>query len=181
MDIPLALYGLVLFGLGFAAGLVVAGLRKEAKPKETPQTPEPDTAFQPPNAQPENTPPKPPSEAANPQPVRWVPSAALPKTRQERAPNADVMAELAKYVLPKEKPKAASMAVEVDEILQELLEKSSMQGRDIRLLEQPDYGLLVVVDGEVFNGVGEVQDAAAHDLIQRAVAEWQRRTTARFS
>jgi hypothetical protein len=77
----------------------------------------------------------------------------------------------------KEKPKPQTMAMEIDAILQEMLPESALAGRTIRLQDQPDFGLLVIVDGENYSGVGSVPDEAVRALIGSAVAEWQRRAS----
>jgi hypothetical protein len=184
MDPTLALYALVFFGLGFAAGLIVASLRKETKTEKSGPADEPGVIPQAQTIeQVEQLPPalEIPTSPPPTRPVRWVSSSSTTQARPAPATNRDVMAELAKYVLPKEQPKPPSMVEEIDGLVQEMLALSPLKGRDIRLLEQPDHGLQVVVDGEVYNGVNEVRDEGARQLIQQAVAEWQRRARQRLS
>ena len=81
---------------------------------------------------------------------------------------------------PKGKPKEPlqelkSIATQVDEILQEKLARSPYKDRVVRLLELPSRGMVVVVNGTQFDGVGEVPDPEVRQIIQESVAEWERR------
>jgi hypothetical protein len=69
-----------------------------------------------------------------------------------------------------------SIAAQVDEIVQERLPTSPYFNRTIKLLELPGRGLVVVVDGVEFEGVGEVTDPAVQAFLRECVAEWERRT-----
>jgi hypothetical protein len=71
----------------------------------------------------------------------------------------------------KEAPK--SIVGQIDEILQEKLPLTSLNTRSIRLIELPDKGMLVMVDGQAFEGVGDVADPEVKQLIQACVAEWE--------
>jgi hypothetical protein len=77
---------------------------------------------------------------------------------------------------PKETPKELkSIAVQVDEILQEKLAGSPDKIHVIRLLELPGKGVAVLVDNTQYEGVGEVPDPEVRQVIQESVAEWERR------
>lgn len=69
-----------------------------------------------------------------------------------------------------------SIAAQVDEIVQERLPDSSFAGRIIELRDLPKGGMVVVVDGEQYQGVGDVADLDVRAFLQDCVGEWERRT-----
>jgi len=78
---------------------------------------------------------------------------------------------------PVEKPKApASIVTQIDEVLQEMLETSSLQTRAIRLSEDPRKGVIVWVGVEHYDGIDAVKDDEIREFIRKAVKEWERRT-----
>lgn len=102
-----------------------------------------------------------PSPASQPKPARVGPVDIL-----SRAILADVR-----------KPEAppASIAAQIDEILQEKLVAEPAITRAVRLLEIPGKGMVVMVGLDQYAGVDEVPDADVRALIHSAVAEWERR------
>ena len=74
---------------------------------------------------------------------------------------------------PPEPPK--SIAEQIDEIVQSLLPNSSLNGQQIRLSEVPGGGLLIVHNGQRYQGIEEVEDPDAHALIKKAVQVWNER------
>jgi hypothetical protein len=74
----------------------------------------------------------------------------------------------------KEMEAPKSIAAQVDEILQERLPQSHLRHRAVRLMELPLRGLVVMVDGQAYEGVGDVPDEEVRQLIQECVAEWER-------
>lgn len=74
------------------------------------------------------------------------------------------------------KKKAASMVEQIDEVLQELIQRSDNPGQMIKLVEEPREGVIVWVGQEHFIGIDAVTDQSAKDLIRAAVKEWDRRT-----
>lgn len=77
--------------------------------------------------------------------------------------------------VPKESSTPKSIALQIDEILQEKLEDSPLKERAIRLMELPGKGLVVMVGMEQYEGVQEIPDPEVRDLIRECVAEWERR------
>lgn len=69
-----------------------------------------------------------------------------------------------------------SIAGQVDDIVQEHLPTSPFRNRVIRVQDSPQMGIEVVVDGQVFEGVGEVPDAGVQQFLRECVAEWERRS-----
>ena len=82
--------------------------------------------------------------------------------------------------LPKEKEKEPeailSIAAQIDKILQDKLPNTPLRERTIRLMELPEQGMVVMVDGKSFDGVGDVQEDEVRQLIQICVAEWEKTT-----
>ena len=77
--------------------------------------------------------------------------------------------------VPKESSAPKSIALQIDEILQERLVESPLKERAIRLMELPGKGLVVMVGMEQYEGVQEIPDPDVRDLIRECVAEWERR------
>lgn len=78
-------------------------------------------------------------------------------------------------------PPPKSIAAQVDEIVQEMLDQPEMQNsslrtKGIRLMELPGKGMVVMVGLEQYAGVEDVPDAEVKQLLKAAVAEWERRS-----
>ena len=89
-----------------------------------------------------------------------------------------------KGLMPAKKPaepevKAAptSIAGQIDEILQEILEKAPEGTPPVRLMDDPREGVVVWVGAQKFLGVDTITDPLARKLVQTAVAEWERRNS----
>ncbi len=80
---------------------------------------------------------------------------------------------LAASILPVDKPRATSIVGQIDEILQEMLVNSPFASRTIRLTQEANYGVIVWVDHERFNGIDAVPDAEIQTLIRAAVKKWE--------
>jgi hypothetical protein len=72
-------------------------------------------------------------------------------------------------------PAPKSIAAQIDDILQEVLENSPLESRAIRLLELPTKGMVVMVGLDQYEGVEAVPDDEIKGMIRSAVAEWERR------
>ena len=73
-----------------------------------------------------------------------------------------------------------SIAAQIDEILQEKLESSSLdhlpiERRAIRLMELPGKGMMVMVGLDQYEGVEKVPDPEIRSLIREAVEAWEKR------
>lgn len=78
---------------------------------------------------------------------------------------------------PKVAPSAVSIAAQIDEILQEKIAATPLEGRGIRLLELPGQGMVVMIGLDKYEGVEAVPDAEIRSLLRQAVAEWEARVT----
>jgi hypothetical protein len=127
-------------------------------------------------------------QAARPSPTQPLPPASTPVPASAPAPSpaeirAAVVAPPAAVPAVKApavedvKPAAPKSIVEqIDEVLQELLEKSDLSTRAIRLVQDASHGVVVWVALEHYNGIDAVPDPEIKAVIQKAVAEWERRT-----
>ncbi len=120
-------------------------------------------------------------------------TAPMPAAPQPAAPAVPAAAEPAKPglslnplkgLMPAKKPaepevKAApaSIAGQIDEILQEILEKAPEGTPAVRLMDDPREGVVVWVGAQKFLGVDTLTDPLARKLVQTAVAEWERRNS----
>ncbi len=127
--------------------------------------------------------PLPPAPAPTPAPM---PAAApLPAAAAAAEPaKPSLSLNPLKGLIPAKKPaepevKAApsSIAGQIDEILQEILEKAPEGTPPVRLMDDPREGVVVWVGAQKFLGVDTITDPLARKLVQTAVAEWERRNS----
>jgi hypothetical protein len=189
-------YALVFFVLGFIAGWIAASLRQMLQPKSGTQHTEKvvrsDIPPQPTGlsslSQSKMALHTPPPQVGEETPTSitleneftWLsnlPQSSGPERPQTKSTPLDSFLHNVKKSTIKEIPKTVSLAAEIDAILQEKLPASPLVGRSIHLEEQPDFGLLVIVDNDSYGGVDAVPDESIRALIQSAVAEWQRRAS----
>ncbi len=96
-----------------------------------------------------------------------------PAKIKEDAPAA-VVAPLAPLKNPEKHQRQKSIVEQVDEILQDLLESNPIQGKNIRLMEMPDKGVIVWVENENFDGIDAVPDEEVKQMIKQAVKQWEK-------
>jgi len=177
----LIVVGLIGIAIGFALGVALMSLRspqsenKRAAPRIQARTPRNQARGQtpPPEAVPAS------DEAPTPIPTQ-AHLTADPTPSTPRVSNTNPVNILARVLQPglssvQEPPK--SIAAQIDEILQEMLEGSPMASRGIRLMEFPNRGLVVMVGLDQYEGVDLVPDDDIRQLIRSAVEEWERRNT----
>ena len=73
-------------------------------------------------------------------------------------------------------PPLLSIAAQIDEVVQERLPASALRGRQIKVMDVPPHGLVVVVDGQQFEGVNDVTDSQVRQFLRECVAEWENRS-----
>ncbi len=76
---------------------------------------------------------------------------------------------------PAAAPQFRSIPEQIDEILQQRLRGTPLEGRGIALLLDPVEGVMVKVDSARYPGVDAVPDEEVRSAIKGAVAEWERR------
>ena len=69
----------------------------------------------------------------------------------------------------------ASIAAQIDAILQEKIEKTPLAGRGVRLIELPGQGMVVMVGLDKYTDLAQVPDEQVRAVISQAVAEWEQR------
>jgi hypothetical protein len=81
-----------------------------------------------------------------------------------------LQADVQRSQLPEE-----SIISQIDDILQEKLKDSSLEGEPIRLMEQPEMGMVVMVGLDRYEDVDEVPRDEIKEIIRSAVKEWEQR------
>lgn len=72
-------------------------------------------------------------------------------------------------------PAPRSLAVQINDILQETIAGSELARRGLGLMDLPNHELGVVLDLHTYHGIDQVPDPAATQAIRAAVMEWQSR------
>lgn len=107
--------------------------------------------------------------------------AADPTSRERTSKQSynplDVFARSLRSDVSKHAAPSASIAAQIDEILQEKLNELPEEKRAIRLMELPGKGMVVMVGLDHFDGVDAVPDPEVRALIRECVAEWELRTS----
>jgi hypothetical protein len=100
------------------------------------------------------------------------PSESEPKVEQTSpAVQPDVEAA------PKPERAAGSIAAQIDEILQDRLEGTPLEGRGIKILELPGQGMVVMVGLDKYTDLEQIADPDVRRVIRDAVAGWEARNT----
>ncbi len=100
--------------------------------------------------------------------------APLPYAKIKEDKPVEVVATLAPTKNAEKHKRQLSIVEQVDEVLQDLLEDSLLNGRKIRLTEMPDKGVTVWVENEHFDGINSVPDEEVKGIIQQAVRKWEK-------
>ncbi len=116
-----------------------------------------------------------PATAVTPTPVPPLPVSTIGV--QPPVPPAPYAAAVAapKTAVETAKKPAVSMVEQIDEILQDIIQRSDNPSRRIKLVEERNQGVIVWVDQEHFNGIDAVTNDSARELIRAAAKEWERR------
>jgi hypothetical protein len=141
-----------------------------------------------------------PVESASPGPLgipeEWIPAESAPMEQKSELPSAFIVPELPDEVKPVStqisdvvggilNPAPApttefkSIAMQIDEILQEMIANTPFEERGISVNDAPDHGVMVTLDGNKYPGVKDVPDEEVRNLIRSAVVEWEK--TSKFS
>ena len=73
-------------------------------------------------------------------------------------------------------PVFKSIAMQINDILQERIIGTPFESRGITVNDSPDHGVLVTVDGEKYPGVKDVPDEAVRAMIRAVVMEWEKQS-----
>lgn len=102
----------------------------------------------------------------SPQPAASAPTAAVPPF---------VGPEPVRVTPVVEPPRGTTIVDQINEILQEMLENSSLANRKISITQEPSMGVVVLVDGIHYPGVDSVAEADVKNLIKDAVKKWEKK------
>lgn len=105
-----------------------------------------------------------------------IPLAAPTATMPKFSPLDLVARAVQPDTRPIEKP-PQSIAAQIDEILQDKLDGTTLENRGIRLMELPSKGMVILVGMDQYQDVEAVPDLEIRRLIQESVAEWEKKST----
>ncbi len=75
---------------------------------------------------------------------------------------------------PKTAPVFKSIAMQINDILQERIAHTPFETRGITVTDASDYGVTFTVDGEKYPSVKDIPDESVRNLIRSAVKEWEK-------
>jgi hypothetical protein len=81
----------------------------------------------------------------------------------------------ARALLPRSETQTPNLNVvaQINAILQEKLEDTPLKQRGIRLVEQPDHSMVVMIGLKKYESVEDVPDEQVKTVIRQAVSEWE--------
>jgi hypothetical protein len=142
-----------------------------------PAAPQEPAAAPTPTLRPPDQKPSSPEAASSGLPVNVPPAVVEPPASP---PNLSMLSALGRSLQPEigRAPVAhKSIAAQIDEVLQEMLEGTPLAQKGIRLMELPGKGMVVLVGMEQYPGVGDVPDPDVRQAIRAAVAAWENKVT----
>jgi len=164
----LIIVGLIGIAIGFALGVAITSMREPRQVKGDVDTAQIEARI--------GVPIPPAVTAPAPAPMAVAPLVDLSTPPQPRPITAvDVIARALQPDVRSSESQVRSIAAQIDEILQEMVENSPLAPRGIRLMELPGKGMVVMVGLDQYEGVEAVPDEDIRQLIRAAVAEWERR------
>ncbi|PKO04544.1 MAG: hypothetical protein CVU41_16575 [Chloroflexi bacterium HGW-Chloroflexi-3] len=98
---------------------------------------------------------------------------SIPAPKVKDLDSSDVVPRIVPPKSAEKHKQQLSIVEQVDEVLQELLESSSLKGRNIRLTELPNKGVTVWVGNEYYDGINAVPDEDVKRIIRQAVKKWE--------
>jgi hypothetical protein len=108
-----------------------------------------------------------------------LPAAQVEKP-PEPAPEVEDSTQTAQpemEAVPRPQPARLSIASQIDEILQEKLDGTPLEGRGIKIMELPGQGVVVMVGLDKYTDLEQIGDLEVSQAIREAVAEWEARNT----
>lgn len=126
-----------------------------------------------------------PAESAPSEPkADYIPPFLAPDKPAEVKPVSVQFSDVVGGILnpaptPTPSPAFKSIAMQIDEILQEMIANTPYEERGITVNDAPDHGVMVTLDGNKYPGVKDVPDEDVRNLIRSAVVEWEK--TSKFS
>jgi hypothetical protein len=77
---------------------------------------------------------------------------------------------------PKSAPAFKSIAMQINDLLQEKIADTQFEKRGISVSDGPDHGVLVTLDGKKYAGVKEVPDEEVRSLLRSVVLDWEKQS-----
>jgi hypothetical protein len=162
---------------------------------DTPPTPLPETSASAGSAKGEPLPGMPAPSEPSGLPDEWIPAESVPVEQKPVSPPAFITPEPPPELKPvstkitdmvgsilnpappaQAAPEFKSIAMQIDEILQEMMANTPFAQRGISVNDAPDHGVMVTLDGDKYPGVKDVPDEEVRNLIRSAVVEWEKTT-----
>lgn len=85
-----------------------------------------------------------------------------------------VTSALADAMQPPKQEMPKSIVQQIDEIFQKKLEGTPYEGKRIFLMEDPRRGVLVRIEGQVYEGIDSLPEGDVKILLRSAVVEWEK-------
>lgn len=118
----------------------------------------------------------------------WIPAESIPdqspsvppffyEPEPEVKPVSTKIPDLVTSILtpaPSPTPVFKSIAMQINDILQDTIQGTPYEGRGLTVNDGPDHGVVVTLDGQKYSGVKEVPDEEVRGLIRSAVLEWEK-------
>jgi hypothetical protein len=98
---------------------------------------------------------------------------SVPTPKVKEVDSAEVVPPLVPPNTAEKHKRQLSIVEQVDEVLQDLLEGSSLKGKNIRLTELPNKGVTVWVGNEYYDSIDAVHDEDVKQIIRQAVKKWE--------
>lgn len=173
MDLPIAIL-LILIGIviGFSIGALFFALRNEKK-----ETHEPSTIPSPPERH------RGAAEISPTAPAEVTPQIASSQPKRTTTGRTYTglagifMRALQAMEVTRPVVELPSITSQIDAILQEQIKGTPLDQRGIRLIEQANQGMAVMIGLERFEDPSTLPDAEVREAIRAAVAEWERRAS----
>lgn len=97
---------------------------------------------------------------------------APPKPRLSINP-VNILTNALQADIPKSQLPTESIVAQIDDILQEKLRVSPLQGEAVRLMEWPGKGMIVMIGLEKYDSVEDIPNPVIQEMIHAAVKEWE--------
>jgi hypothetical protein len=102
-----------------------------------------------------------------------VAQSPITTASQNRTVTNDDLISIVPPLVPPPAARKLSIVEQVDDILQEILEKEGLASRKIRLTEMPNKGVVVWTGNKSFEGIEAVPDEEVKGYIRQAVKRWE--------
>jgi hypothetical protein len=102
-------------------------------------------------------------------------SEPVPEVKPVSTQLTDVVTGIFKPT-PPPAPAFKSIAMQINDLLQEKITDTQFEKRGISVSDGPDHGVLVTLDGKKYSGVKEVPDEEVRTLLRSVVLDWEKQS-----